>query len=44
MEINVVFYKSPVGILKIYSSNYALKKIELVKERNLFIKLCTQKD
>ena len=36
MEINVVFYKSPIGILKISSSNYALKKIELVKERNDF--------
>ena len=36
MEINVIFYKSPIGILKIYSSNYALKKIELVKERNDF--------
>ena len=34
--MNVAFYKSPIGILKIYSTDYALKKIELVKDRNDF--------
>lgn len=34
--MEVAFYKSPIGVLKIYSSSYALKKIELVKERNDF--------
>lgn len=34
--INVAFYKSPIGVLKIFSTDYALQKIELVKDRNDF--------
>ncbi len=36
MEINVAFFKSPIGVLKIYSSESLLHKIEVVKERNDF--------
>lgn len=36
LVINVAFYKSLIGILKIYSTDYALRKIELVKEINDF--------
>lgn len=34
--LNVAFYKSPIGILKITSSDYSLKKIELVKRMEDF--------
>lgn len=34
--MHTAFYKSPIGILKIYSSDYALKKIEMVKGSNDF--------
>ena len=34
--MEVAFYKSPIGILKIFSTDYALKKIELVNARNDF--------
>lgn len=34
--MDVAFYKSPFGVLKIYSSDTALHKIQLVKERNDF--------
>ena len=34
--MEVAFYKSPIGVLKIFSSDIALHKIELVKERNDF--------
>ena len=32
--MKVAFFKSPIGVLKIFSSDIALHKIELVKERN----------
>ena len=34
--MDVAFYKSPIGILKIFSTDYALLKIELVENRNDF--------
>ncbi len=34
--MEVAFYKSPIGILKIFSSDYALHKIQLVDARNDF--------
>ncbi len=34
--MEVAFLKSPIGVLKIFSSDIALHKIELVKERNDF--------
>ena len=34
--MDVAFYKSPIGILKIFSTDYALLKIELVQNRNDF--------
>lgn len=34
--MNVAFFKSPIGVLKIYSTETALHKIEVVKERNDF--------
>ena len=34
--LSVAFYKSPIGILKITSSDYSLKKIELVKRMEDF--------